>query len=223
MSDMHEINPGNVGSERHTVVLRNVSHSNLSILKINKMLLYIIAALMLVVVLMGVLLFPTNHLLNDYQQNQASVNVNNVNMNPVVSAEIKMLKSQLIGLISGSIESKLRLIEESMHPGSISITGMGALQDIKNDIKVLKTYSESGAGRLIVEKYAKQNAAATIDKQLMQEVSQLKNLIYLSIASCGLMLAAVGGIWFRTQYRLSHDDGHKEARSPSPAREKKAD
>ena len=213
MSDMHEINPGNVDTQRHTVILRKVPDGNLQLLNINKLLLYIIAALMFAVVLMGFLLFPANHILNDYQQMKMPVNGQNVEMNPVVSEEIKMLKSQLIGLISGSIESKLRVIEESLQPGSISITGMGALQDIKNDVKVLKTYSETGAGRLIVEKYAKQNTVSTIDRQLMQEVSQLKNLIYLSIASCGLMLAAVGGVWFQSHYRLGYD-GNKNNKMP---------
>jgi hypothetical protein len=40
----------------------------------------------------------------------------------------------------------------------------------------------------------------------MQEMSELKRLIYVTLASCGLMLAAVAGIWFKNRYRLPYKE-----------------
>ena len=71
------------------------------------------------------------------------------------------------------------------------------LKDLKNDIKVLRSYSEP----------VKKLKATTIpNEQLMQEMSELKHLVYLTLASCGLMLAAVGGIWFKNRYRLPYKE-----------------
>ena len=40
----------------------------------------------------------------------------------------------------------------------------------------------------------------------MQEMSQLKRLIYVTLASCGLMLAAVAGIWIKNRNRLPYKE-----------------
>jgi len=62
-------------------------------------------------------------------------------MNPVLSAEVNNLKGQFVGLVSGSIESKLRTLEESVRLGTVS-TALGTIEDLKNDVRVLRTYSE---------------------------------------------------------------------------------
>jgi hypothetical protein len=105
------------------------------------------------------------------------------------------LKGQFVGLVSGSIESKLRSLEESIRQGSVS-SSLGTIEDLKNDVKVLRTYSEP----------AKKEKVTIANEQLMQEMSELKHLVYLTLASCGLMLAAVGGIWFKNRYRLPYKE-----------------
>jgi hypothetical protein len=37
-------------------------------------------------------------------------------------------------------------------------------------------------------------------------MSHLKHLVYLTLASCGLMLAAVCGIWLKNRYRLPYKE-----------------
>jgi len=97
----------------------------------------------------------------------------------------------LVGLVSGSIESKLNALEESIRVGTVS-SSIGTIEDLKNDLKVLRAYSEP----------AKKGKVVVSNEQLMQEMSQLKRLIYVTLASCGLMLAAVAGIWIKNRYRL---------------------
>lgn len=205
MSNMRDINSENYNAKRQTIILRKITHPGL--LKVNRYLVWIFISLMAAVVLLGFLLFPTNSLLRSYEANQMSGQVyGNVPMNPAVSAEINTLKGQLVGLISGSIESRLRTLEVSIRSGNVSPSDLGTIQDLKNDVKVLKTYSETGAGRLIAKPYAVDKKEVYVtNHQLIKEVSQLKDLIYFSIASCGLMFAAVGGIWLQGRHRLGMD------------------
>ena len=209
MSNMRDINSETYNAKRQTVILRKMTHPGL--FKVNRYLVWVVISLMAAVVWLGFSLFPTNSLLRSYEANQISAQVySNVPMNPAVSAEINTLKGQLVGLISGSIESKLRTLEVSIRSGKVSSSDLGTIQDLKNDVKVLKTYSETGAGRLIANPYAVENKAVTVDNhQLLKEVSQLKSLIYFSIASCGLMFAAVGGIWLQGRHRLGTSENSK--------------
>lgn len=149
---------------------------------------------MVVVLIGGALLFPTDSFLTRYK-NATATETYAAEMNPVMSAEVNALKGQLVGLVSGSIESKLNALEESIRVGSVA-SSIGTIEDLKNDLKVLRSYSES----------AKKGKAVVSNEQLMQEMSQLKRLIYLTIASCGLMLAAVAGIWIKNRNRLPYKE-----------------
>ena len=115
--------------------------------------------------------------------------------NPVLSAEVNTLKGQFVGLVSGSIESKLRTLEESIRVGSVS-NSLGTLEDLKSEVQVLKSYSES----------PKVISTTVPNEQIVQEMHSLKRLVYLTLASCGLMLAAVGGVWLNNRYRLPKKD-----------------
>jgi hypothetical protein len=171
---------------------RMPSHQEL--IKANRLLLTILCCLMVVILIAGFLLFPSDSFINRYKKATATETYA-AEMNPVLSAEVNALKGQLVGLVSGSIESKLNALEENIRIGSIS-SSIGAIEELKNDLKVLRSYSEpANKGKVDVS-----------NEQLMQEMSHLKNLIYLSLASCGLMLAAVAGIWIKNRNRLTYKE-----------------
>jgi hypothetical protein len=194
MSDIDKIDsvvetlPDNVS----TVLQRIPSHHEL--IKVNRLLLMIVCALMVVILIAGFLLLPTDNFISNYKKATATETYA-AEMNPVLSSEVNALKGQLVGLVSGSIESKLNALEESIRVGSIS-SSIGTIEDLKNDLKVLRAYSEP----------AKKGNATISNEQLMQEMSQLKRLIYLTIASCGLMLAAVAGVWIKNRNRLPYKE-----------------
>jgi len=163
------------------VVLQRVP-SHQALMKSNRWLLRCVLFLMMVVFVGGFYLLPGEDYAELRQRNVEKTN-------PRLLAEMDSLKGQLVGLVSGSIESKLRSLEENIRAGSLS-SSLGTIEDIKNDIRVLRDYNS-------VEK---QEPAVKLDnEQLIQEMSHLKRLIYFIIASCGLMLAAVAGIWVRHQ------------------------
>lgn len=194
MSDIDKINSGveTLHGNASTVLQSIPSHH--ALMKANRLLLTIVCSLMAVVLIAGFLLFPTDSFLTRYK-NATATETYAAEMNPVLSAEVNALKGQLVGLVSGSIESKLNALEQSIRVGSVS-SSMGTIEDLKNDLKVLRAYSDP----------AKKGKAVISNEQLMLEMSQLKQLIYLTIASCGLMLAAAVGIWIKNHNRLPYKE-----------------
>ena len=182
MSELHE-------TKSEIVVLQRIpSHQGL--MKVNRWLMAMVFFLMTLIVIAGFFIFPASDI-KSYKNSEVTV----TEMNPVLSAEVNNLKGQFVGLVSGSIESKLRTLEESIRLGTVS-KALGTIEDLKNDVKVLRSYSEP----------AKKEKVVINNEQLMQEMSELKRLIYVTLASCGLMLAAVAGIWFKNRYRLPYKE-----------------
>lgn len=171
------------------VVLQRIpSHQGL--IKANRWLMAMVFFLMTVIVIAGFFMVPV-HDVTSFKKSEVTA----AEMNPVLSAEVNTLKGQFVGLVSGSIESKLRTLEESVRLGTVS-TALGTIEDLKNDVKVLRSYSEP----------PKKEKVALSNEQLMQEMSELKRLIYVTLGSCGLMLAAMAGIWFKNHYRLPYKE-----------------
>jgi len=184
MSELHE-------TKSEIVVLQRIpSHQGL--MKVNRWLMAMVFFLMTLIVIAGFFIFPANDVTR-YKKSEAAV----AEINPVLSAEVNTLKGQFVGLVSGSIESKLRSLEESVRLGTVS-SALGTIEELKSEVKVLRSYSEPAEKEKV--------AMAIPNQQLMQEMSELKHLVYATLASCGLMLAAVVGIWFKNRYRLPYKE-----------------
>jgi len=188
-------------NENNNKAMRNVNElTPVSVLRLNRWVLGVVVGLMAIIVVMGTFLIPQQASF-DLVRAQKTVELYDRQMNPVLSAEVDALKSQLVGLVSGSIESKLKVLEESLRAGSIGLTGMDTIHSLQNDLQVLKTYSDTGAGRLIATK-TPEVSANRID--LVEEVNRLNGLVSFLITSCGLMFAAIAGVWVRKQYILAY-------------------
>ncbi len=185
----------NAEEQRDIVILQNIPQYQ-CLVKANRFLLLLASSLMVIVFILGFLLIPTENMLGKFMSSkQMEASAVYTIENPVLSAEIKALKSQFVGLISGSIESKLRMLEESIRKGSI-ITSLDTVEGLRADVKVLQAYS---APLPVAEKRNIKNQG---NAEILKEVSQLKTLIYLTLTSCGLMIAAICGFWVRRHFRL---------------------
>ncbi len=194
MNNMHKMDPDEV-VKKHEVVLLHDAYRHQALVKANRVLLMLVLALMSVVFLLGFWIVPDVELVE-----QSSLNTSSTAQaleNPVLSAEINTLKSQMVGLVSGSIESKLRVLEQSVRTGHLKAS-LGTINDLKNDVRVLRNYSQTGTTN------APDYVKPQLDAQLIQELSQLKFLIYLTLASCGLMISAIAGLWLRNRYLLNN-------------------
>jgi len=190
---MRKIKSEYVGAQERNIVILSDTPQHQGLVKANRLLLLVASSLMLIVFVLGFLLLPADDMLDNFKPEQELIPEVYAIQNPALTAEINTLKGQLVGLVSGSIESKLRTLEQSVRMGQMN-TSLGTIQDLKNDVRVLRSYSEP----------EKKQGPIPANEVLLKEVSQLKNLIYLTLTSCGLLIAAVGGIWIRNHYRLSH-------------------
>ena len=205
MSDMRHIKSEIVGEGREAIFVQRIPQVR-GLFIHNKALVFFV--LTMITLVLTFLWLPTQNLLENLEKNQQKIVASHNPINPV-SAQVNHLKSQLVGLISGSIKSKLQVLEESINKGQISVTGMNAIQGLKADIQRLNTYAEP-----IVIKTPTTQKGVVIDRTtaskvkteqitpLLEEISQLKNLVYLTLVSCGLLFAAMGGIWLRDRSRL---------------------
>lgn len=164
------------------------SHQNL--MKVNRWLTGVVFFLMGFIVVAGFFLAPKQ----DFRRFK-DAEVTAAEMNPALAAEVKALKAQVTGLVSGSIESKLRLLEDSVRLGTVT-TSLGTIEDLKNDVKVLRAYAEP----------VKTETATVASADLMREMSELKRLVYTTLASCSLLLAAAAGVWLKKHYRLPYKE-----------------
>lgn len=194
---MPEINLDDANSESRALAMLQAVQKHHALVKANRFLLMLVFALMVMVFVMGLVLMPKQNRLNELKANQAEAAAYAL-QNPAISAEINTLKGQLFGLVSGSIESKLRSLEENIKRGSLA-DSLNTIQDLKSDVKVLSAYTNTP--QLNTQKDA-------VNQQLIKEITDLKDLVYLTFISCGLMVAALAGVWLRHRYRLTHQGNH---------------
>ncbi len=192
MRKIHEIEPELVMPEQELQVLhRQLQQQNLA--KTNRVLLAASLALMAVVLVLSSFLLSSRDLVMELKEKQV-LEAGVALKNPVVSAEVDALKSQLIGLISGSIESKLKSLEKNIERGR-PLTALETVKSLKSDVKALRNYAKP----VVVEK---KTDSVAVNALLIREVSQLKSLIYMTLGSCGLMFAALAGIWVKGRRQM---------------------
>ncbi|MFA5983425.1 MAG: hypothetical protein WC782_05370 [Methylococcaceae bacterium] len=192
MNDRQEKNSDFIEIEKGYPVVLHKIPSHHSLVKANRLLLGAICLLMVIIFVMGFWLVPDKSLVI---ANYAKINSSDIaaNMNPVISAEVNALKGQFVGLVSGSIESKLKVLEESVRSGKLN-SSLSTIEDLKNDVQVLRGYVKPlPSERLVLS-----------NERLIDEMSHLKRLVYMTLASCALMFAAFVGVWYKTRHRLSY-------------------
>lgn len=190
---MPEINLDDANSESRALATLYAVQKHHALVKVNRALLLLVFFLMAVVFVMGFVFMPKQSFLPQAKVSQA-VLAEQALQNPAISADINMLKGQLFGLVSGSIESKLRSLEDNIKRGSV-VESLNTIQDLKSDVKVLNAYTNTPPASM---------QGTAVNQQLIKEMTDLKDLVYLTFISCGLMIAAVAGIWLRNRYRLTH-------------------
>lgn len=194
---MAEFNLDDVDPRKRDVVVLRTIQPHHALVKANRLLLTLVFGLIAVVFVLGFVMLPRQNFLEEIGRTQTAAAY--AAQNPVLSAEINTLKGQMFGLVSGSIESKLRSLEDNIRRGSVS-DSLDTLQDLKSEVKILSSYSQESPAK------AEQ---AVVDQRVIKELSELKGLIYLTFVSCGLMIAALAGVWLRHRYRLTHQQQHR--------------
>lgn len=158
---------------------------------------YLIASVFILVIavfMVGFFIIPNDaQMIATLKNNQQLTRT--ITQSPLISAEIDTLKGELVGLVSGSIENKLRSLEEGIKLGSI-LGSLQIVENIRTEVKALHKYSDP-----LVQK---EQQVAQANARLIKEVSHLKHLIYLTLGSCSLMFCAFLLIWIKHKKRLGN-------------------
>lgn len=190
---MAEFNLNDVNPIKRDLVILSAIQPHHALMKANRFLLMLVFFLMMVVFVLGLVFLPKQNVIDQIakQQQNATLVTNQSNG---LSTEITALKGQMFSLVSGSIDGKIKSLETNLRRGSIT-DSLESLEALKTDVKILTTYQQNS---VIAEQ-------TEVEKNVIKELSDLKSLIYLTFVSCGLMIAALAGVWLRYQHRISYE------------------
>lgn len=123
--------------------------------------------------------------------------------------DVELLKGQMNILITGAMETKIRRLEQGLKSGVISRTDLATVQELKEDLKVLKAYSVQNASMTFGSADGSEKRegpmhaeAALYSDELLHEISRIRALFYISIASWGFAIVLFAGNWFTSYHRL---------------------
>ena len=135
---MAEFNLDDVDPHRQEVVVLQTIQPHHALIKANRFLLHLVYALIAIVFILGFVLLPRQGgVLENIGRSQTVA----ATQNPVLTAEINTLKGQMFGLVSGSIDSTLKSLEDNIRRGSLA-ESLETLQELKSDVKI----RQSGTG-----------------------------------------------------------------------------
>lgn len=140
----------------------------------------------------------------------------NFDSNSLVS-DVELLKGRMNHLITGTMETKIHKLEQSLKSGIISRNDLTTIQELREDLQVLKAHSLRNASTTLQvdQRGARINAQTALHSQrLLNEFSKIKNLFYISIASWGGLILIIGGAWLRGYYRLGQIQNERLVGSP---------
>ncbi len=129
--------------------------------------------------------------------------------NPILSADVEMLKGQMVSIISGSVKTKLAQLQESISAGQVSNKELLLLNELTKDINAMRAVSTPNVGVGSVDQSVLVSKGSQNPAILLKELSNLKLLVYLTIVSCGLMFVASAGVWLQTRLILQHHDKYR--------------
>lgn len=164
-----------------------------------------LAALMTVSLLLAVF---ARLLLNHYE---AQVPATPPSRIAALNQEAELLQKKVVGLVSGSIEMKLQAIESSIQQGRVTATDLQALEELRQELRILASYSVN-AQSLLDDPVQIRGGMPTLSPSRSDgvggdELSFVRNLFYFSLASVSVAGLLAGGYWLHV---------HRRRRLPPP-------
>ena len=168
-----------------------------------------LALVALMVALSLYLLLSTSQILGRIQVRLAQVEDSDTVRIRQYNQKLENLQDRMTVFVADSVETKLKSLEKNVTEGSVGAQEIKILEELKGEVKLLESYSYGKGGKLTDSSRldhprfqitpGTQNTSSSGD--LLYEVSQMKRLLYLSIASCGFVGFLVGGYWWQSTTR----------------------
>ncbi len=168
-----------------------------------------LALVALMITLSLYLLLSTSQILGRIQVRLAQVEDSDTVRIRQYNQKLENLQDRMTVFVADSVETKLKSLERNVTDGSVGAQEIKILEELKGEVKLLENYSHGKGGKLTDSSRldhprfqitpGTQNTSSSGD--LLYEVSQMKRLLYLSIASCGFVGFLVGGYWWQSNTR----------------------
>ena len=155
------------------------------------------------------LLINTSQMAARFQVKLASVEDSDTLRIRQYNQKLEELQDRMTVFVADSVETKIKTLEKNVADGSVGSQEIKILEDIKGEVKLLEKYSSGRGGRLTDSsrldhprfQITPGTQSTTSGGDLLYEVSQMKRLLYLSIASCGFVGFLIGGYWWQSNFR----------------------
>jgi hypothetical protein len=168
-------------------------------------------SLMALILALGLyLLLNTGQMLERFQGRLAGVEDNDTVRIKQYNRQLEALQDRMTSFVADSVENKLKALERNVTEGVVGAQEIKTLEELRGEVKLLEKYSAGRGGNLTdssrLEHARFQITPGTGDMpssaDLLNEVSQMKRLLYLGIASCGFVGCLLGGYWWQSNSRI---------------------
>ena len=124
--------------------------------------------------------------------------------------QLASLQERMTAFIADSVENRLRSLEKNIQAGEVGTQDIRNFEELRNELKLLESYAAGNGGNLTdssrLEHPRFQVTPGTKDvganRDMIAELVQLKTLLYISIASCGVVAFMVGGYWWQSSAKV---------------------
>lgn len=124
--------------------------------------------------------------------------------------QVEALEEKMSVFIADSVESRLHTLEQNVAAGKVGEQEIRGIETLRNELKLLETYSAGKGGHIIDPirldhprlQLAPGSQQIARNDQVLDELIQLKQLLYFSIASSGTVGLLLGGYWWRNTLRV---------------------
>ena len=156
------------------------------------------------------LLINTSQMAARFQVKLASVEDSDTLRIRQYNQKLEELQDRMTVFVADSVETKLKTLEKNVTDGSVGIQEIKILEDLKGEVQLLEKYASGRGGKLTDSsrldhprfQITPGTQSTTSGSDLLYEVSQMKRLLYLSIASCGFVGFLIGGYWWQSNSRI---------------------
>ena len=171
---------------------------------------WVLAVVALVLAVSLYLLINTSQMAARFQVKLASVEDSDTLRIRQYNQKLEELQDRMTVFVADSVETKLKTLEKNVTDGSVGTQEIKILEDLKGEVQLLEKYSSGRGGKLTDSsrldhprfQITPGTQSTTSGGDLLYEVSQMKRLLYLSIASCGFVGFLIGGHWWQSNSRI---------------------
>lgn len=165
------------------------------------------ALMALLLALSFYLFLNTQYLFERFQGRLAGVEDSDALRIRQYNEKLESLQNRMTVFVADSVETKLKSLERNVTAGTVGAQEIKTLEELKGEVKLLEDYSAGKHGKLLDPSrldHARFQSIPGSDNNtapagdLLYEVSQIKRLLYLGIASCGLVGLMIGGYWWQS-------------------------